>query len=207
MVEVKIDAAALTNELGVIDERLQKRGKALVRNVLVDFEEKLTREQFKGYRGKPYRNALQRRNGDLVKSIRTSRIKELRGGGARGSTFTTSRYAPIHEFGGTIRPKRAKFLRVPLSSTLTPSGVAREENDIREVGGRWQTKDGRPTFIHKGGIFAEGLDGQPKLLYSLRRSVTIKPRLRWFDTWDSLEAKRSLRIRSAVQFALGVTRG
>ncbi len=73
---------------------------------------------------------LKRRTGDLARSIgfRIEKNKEgiesVIGSGASRKTARTV-YANIHETGGTIRPKRARKLAIPIGAALTPSGVAR----------------------------------------------------------------------------------
>jgi len=72
------------------------------------------------------------RDGDVI----TTRVGVLRGEEAL-------RYARIHEYGGTITPKRARLLTVPLSAALTAAGVqrftAREAADIYKGGTFWKT--------------------------------------------------------------------
>lgn len=74
---------------------------------------------------------LKVRSGHLRNSIQSKVIRdtgELRS--VVGSNVRSGRrlpYASIHEEGGTIRPKRAQWLAVPLPSALTPSGVLRKK--------------------------------------------------------------------------------
>lgn len=82
--------------------------------------ERLAKERVTG-------DILKVRSGSLRRSI-TSRIIEDKNGVslAVGSTVgVAAKYAPIHEFGGVIKPVRAKMLAVPVGPALTPSGVAR----------------------------------------------------------------------------------
>lgn len=55
--------------------------------------------------------------------------------GAVGSDIP---YAPIHEFGGTITPKRANFLTIPLGAAKTPAGA-----------GRGRARDFPNTFVRR----------------------------------------------------------
>lgn len=70
---------------------------------------------------------LKVRSGSLRRSV-TSKV------GAVDHTLTieigstqgpATKYARIHEYGGTIRPIRAKLLAVPVGPALTPAGVPR----------------------------------------------------------------------------------
>lgn len=101
-----------------------------------------------------------------------------------------SEYAHLQEFGGTIRPKRAKNLWIPIAGNLTPAGVARIT----------------PTeAINRGGFFAKGIffgkplvgrgkaQAAPVPLFVLKKSVTVKGRMGasrlWADSMPSLTAR------------------
>ena len=70
---------------------------------------------------------LRVRTGGLRRSLQEKRAKKVqeRGDGVIGIVGTNLKYAAIHEYGGTIRPKRAKWLAIPLKGALTARGVAR----------------------------------------------------------------------------------
>jgi phage gpG-like protein len=51
--------------------------------------------------------------------------------GGRVSDGSSVRYAGLHEYGGTIRPVRAKMLRIPLPAALTSAGVDRMATPLR----------------------------------------------------------------------------
>ena len=79
-------------------------------------------------------------------------------------------YARIHELGGTIRPRRAKYLTIPLPATLTAQSGA----------SRGRARDFRDTFIKrsKAGnliIFREN-GGSITPLFVLKKSVSIPAR-------------------------------
>ena len=112
-------------------------------------------------------------------NVRTGRLRasiqgtvEQDGGGSfsivlRAGTPDGGRvpYARIHEEGGTIRPKRGRFLKIPVGPALTGAGVSRlppgRNGDFRFV----------PT--PRGGVLV-GRDG--KVWYVLRREVRIPAR-------------------------------
>ena len=112
-------------------------------------------------------------------NVRTGRLRasiqgtvEQDGGGSfsivlRAGTPDGGRvpYARIHEEGGTIRPKRGRFLKIPVGPALTGAGVSRlppgRSGDLRFV----------PT--PKGGVLV-GRDGQ--VWFVLKRQVTIPAR-------------------------------
>jgi len=66
---------------------------------------------------------LKRRTGNYAASV-NSRV-EGQGTEVVGKVGTNKVYAPPHEFGATIKPKRAKFLAIPKPEGLTGAGVAR----------------------------------------------------------------------------------
>jgi phage gpG-like protein len=82
-------------------------------------------------------------------------------------------YANIHEVGGVIRPKRGKYLAIPLKGALTSSG-----SQLR--GGAMSARDFPNTFIRRGKsgnpiIFQKRGKGVIPL-FVLKKSVTIPAR-------------------------------
>lgn len=114
---------------------------------------------------------LSTRSGTALKSIMESIVvtgdtyDDLQGG--IGGVF----YLRTHEFGATIRPKKAKYLVIPLPEALDSRGVPIHDNP----------RDWDRTFIatsKKGNLIIFRRDGKSIVpLYVLKKSVTIKPRL------------------------------
>lgn len=117
---------------------------------------------------------LKVRTGHLRNSIgsqitfETGRIKSVIGSGAR--TGRRLPYANIHETGGVIRPKRGKYLAIPIGNMRTAAGV-----------GKMPARDffranKSSAFIVNGIVYnAVGKTGiSPS--YVLKRSVTIPAR-------------------------------
>lgn len=84
-------------------------------------------------------------------------------------------YAPIQEFGGTIRPKK-RYLRIPLPVALTPGGDTKGKYQIYNQGGKWMTGAGKPTFIRGRAIMVEE-GGKAMPIHALAESVEIPARL------------------------------
>lgn len=114
---------------------------------------------------------LSSRSGRLVRAL-------LRSVKVKGSTVNTieaeirlTGYAPIHEFGGTITPKRGKFLTIPLPAALDGQGVPKMR----------RARDWPNTFVaktKKGNLVIFQRRGAEIIpLYVLKTSVTIPPRL------------------------------
>lgn len=62
------------------------------------------------------RPGLKSVSGDLLKSFHHRESGEALND-LRSHLYTTSKYAAIHEFGGTIRPKKGNFLAIPLKGS------------------------------------------------------------------------------------------
>lgn len=118
-------------------------------------------------------------------------------------------YARMQEYGGTIRPKNKRYLTIPLPDALTPAGIMKGGARLVSKGSKYTTADGDPTFIFrsKAGkllIGSRAKNGATKLLYVLRPSVTLKPRLGFAETFDRitlplLEAELSAAAKEAIQ--------
>lgn len=97
--------------------------------------------------------------------------------------------AQKHEYGGTIKPKTAKALAIPLDAVKNPSGVHKYPGPLAfKVAGI-------KTFILPGtGLIAmHKIGSNGKLtnlifLYKLMKSVKIPPRLSFYKEWDDRKA-------------------
>lgn len=119
-------------------------------------------------------------------------------GGLRLKVFSAGvKYADIQEHGGIVRPKKAKFLAIPQPAVKTPSGVARYASPRNYPG---------ETFVFrskKGGLWiAEKKGDKIRLLWHLVRSVRIKGRLGWFDTWRSGAERRRGQLEALAAQAI-----
>ena len=135
-------------------------------------------------------------------------------------------YALMQEFGGTVRPKKAKYLTIPLEGAVTPTGVLRRSmrkwiertKGAKAPNERLRTtrdKSGqRLVFLVKGGR-GKGKSGRgSKLkmipLFLLTKGPvkipgpkTGKPsRLAFFKTWEGGAGKRTERFQKAQLGAL-----
>lgn len=104
------------------------------------------------------------------------------------------RYARIQEYGGTIKPKKAKFLAIPLNAVKTAAGVAR-------FSPREAAAAGYPhTFVRSGVLFGKQGD-QVVPLFALRRSVTLPARPYMRPALEAMRPKIEEGIRAAVAAA------
>lgn len=88
-------------------------------------------------------------------------------------------YADIQEKGGTIKPKNARFLAIPLEGAKTAAGVPRFSSPLRE-------SSAPPMFFAKGVLFSQGPGGSARLnlvpMFALVKQVKIPPRLMAAET-------------------------
>lgn len=182
------------------------------------FTARMQKGQFTGYTNRQGTEGglLQNRSGMLRRSFGFGVTGGLKDGYDLTLLVYSSgvKYARLQEYGGTIRPRRAKYLTIPLKDALTPSGVQRyssardlftyHPDQISVVrspksGKLFIVSDGRP-----GAKTAKGKNSQTQWLYILKKSVTIPPRLGFRKTFKSpvMAGDRQARLRVAVRRAL-----
>lgn len=109
----------------------------------------------------------------------------------RLSVVSDSPYAAIHEYGGTIRPKKGRYLTIPLDAAKTAAGVAR--------GGARMFDN---TFVQKsraGNLIIFQKKGDRIIpLFVLKESVRIPKRLGLRTLWRQLWGERQDFILKAV---------
>lgn len=86
--------------------------------------------------------------------------------GVRGVMGSPSKYAAIHEYGGVVRPVRARALTIP----LTPVARRRKARDFGDLF-MWRSKDSGNAFLAQPTV-----GGGFQLLYLLARQVHIPAR-------------------------------
>lgn len=101
-----------------------------------------------------------KRTGRLENSFTVEVKRGGSGGGAMAIVTSNVPYARIHETGGTITPKRAQALAIPLNARARAAGT-------RGVPGM---------FAAKGVLATRGAGGKLVPQFALKRSVTIPAR-------------------------------
>lgn len=133
---------------------------------------------------------LTRRTGQLARGWVLPQMAT--GFGSVTMTFVNeTKYARIQEEGGTITPKRSKFLAIPLDAAKTAAGVARiSPRDLPD----------RQTFVAKGIIFFKSSKNDPKPtpMFALKKSVTLPPRMGAWGVILSSERKYAKAVVTAV---------
>ena len=109
--------------------------------------------------------------------------------------YSTSKYAPIQEFGGTIVPKTSKWLAIPLTAAKTPAGVPR--------GSPRSFKDTFFKTSKKGNLILFQKVGKEKIvpLFVMKKRVDLDPKFGLFDAWDAEKPERSRIIDDAFEAA------
>lgn len=115
-------------------------------------------------------------------------------------------YAAIQEFGGVVKPKKAKALTIPLPNILTPGGDVKGDYRLtRGLGGagggrsgKHMTAGGVPTFIRGDAIMIEQ-GGKPTPIYALKKRAVIPPRLRMGKTIEEQDEWIQNRIAEALE--------
>lgn len=104
--------------------------------------------------------------GGILRASFSSRVFNVEGG-VRGIVGSPVKYAAIHERGGTITPKRAKALTIPIA----PEAKRRKARDFPDLF-IWKHHEG------EGGAFLvqPTPGGGFKIIFQLRSSVFIPPR-------------------------------
>lgn len=132
------------------------------------------------------------RTGGLLNSIPSSKRVEEDGDKVKGFLGSSMPYAAIHEFGGIITPKRAKFLKFPVEENRREDGLP----IVPEVS--------KPRLIplKKGGflVMETAEEGEALLpRFILKESVRIKPRPYFGPTVDKM------RGRIAEEFSMFIS--
>lgn len=177
---ITVDARAVDRALKESPDRVRDSMTRSFRRIGIKWEGSV-KKGFTGYSGQSG-SRLQNRSGNLRRSIQFRvgnpkrlddlTLRMLAGGGA-------APYAHSQEYGAVIKPKKRKYLTIPMPDALTPSGVVKGSALIRGSGGKFTTDMGR-TFIFKsasGNLFVAvkpgSGSGRLRLLYILKKSVTL----------------------------------
>ncbi len=118
---------------------------------------------------------LAKRSGNTFQILRTGVVVSGSGSGIIGIIRGPS-YLNIHEHGGIIKAKRAKYLAIPLPAALDSRGIPKKRSPRL-----WQN-----TFVStsRSGnlIIFQKVGGQLRPLYLLKKSVRIPKRLGLMNT-------------------------
>ena len=136
---------------------------------------------------------LKRRTGKLAQSIQskvmTNGLSVETGSGVKSGSPLP--YSDIHEKGGTIKPKNAKYLTIPTSFAMTRAGAAKfTAKDL------FNTNPGK-VFIAKDMIFLKTGKQSIKPMFILKKEVNI-PARRYLSTTADQVRTRVVRVISGA---------
>lgn len=127
----------------------------------------------------------QNQTGDLTRSLQIVQPASRIGDFVIGKWGSTDLgYARIHELGGTIRPKKSKFLAVPVTEAARKAGSPRNMTGLVYV----QSVKGQPMLV-------EEFTG--KVQYILKKLVTIPARPFLRPAADLIYPQLAANIRKA----------
>ena len=140
------------------------------------------------------RAALNVRSGALARSF-GALVTGVSFADLRATVYTDSPYARLQEHGGTVRPKNAKALTIPMEAALT-AGAGVTRGGARSFGFTetfiGHDKDGNAFIFRR----LEGDDVEP--LFRLVPQVTVPARLGFFRTWEDDADERTKVLVDAV---------
>ena len=141
---------------------------------------------------------LKNRTGNLRNSFVPGplRVDSTAVSGGVGSNLI---YARIQDQGGTITPKNAQNLTIPLSAVLTGNGVARYS--ARDIISNPRASGFDGTFFRNGILFGKrGNEIVP--LFSLKKSVAIRPHHYIQAALEQIKPQAEAAMKQAVGQAL-----
>ena len=176
---ISVDDSEVRTLLQKLPDHLYDQARKVIGSAARNTQAKVTK-RFNG----PKHTSLQNRTGQLVRSIRTS-VTGNDLNTLKSAVFTRSVYAPVHEFGATIKAKNkfnwlpdGPYLAIPSQNQKTAAGVPR-----LTVTEAFETLDTRIYRLTGGkaqfGIF-DSIAGIP--LFWLVKEVKVKERLRMVKT-------------------------
>ena len=141
---------------------------------------------------------LSKRSGKGLASIKKSIA--VRGGSLDsviGSISTGT--MGIHETGGTITPKRSRYLAIPLQAALSSKGIPLRKRP-RDCNGGFVFRSKAGNLIIGRRKVGEGIEP----LYVLKKSVTIKSRLGLSSALEKEYPQMEQRIAAALMKSMGM---
>lgn len=193
----------ISTNAGAVAIRFREAGPVMARHVLQAMRDIGLHLQGVVRRDKLRGQALNTRTGTLGRAI-FSRVEVI---GTQeiqtrvGADLAKAAYGRIQELGGTIRPKRARHLAIPIGAALTASGVARmsarqfiQNPAALGFAGSFVSRSGRAIMGVRSG---RGAGVEP--VFALANQVTLKPRRYLSSALDEQRGWILQRIGVAAQ--------
>ncbi len=198
MIDATIDTRNLQRAMARAPRELSRAVKGAFRTSLRRVETRLVREQLSGRQfGPGGAGGLARRTGTLARSWKVVVVGD--GLDLTGVLFTNVPYAAIHEFGGTIRPRRGKWLWIPARTLLTPAGVFRGWEGVK-----WDSVFFRRSRRNARNLVALEDRGasKPRHVATLAPEVTIPARMGLRELVKQDRPDRIVDLNRAIRFAM-----
>jgi len=148
------------------------------------------------------RSGALRRRGLRVQTVGGQRLRDV-----ALRVYITLPYGVTQEFGGTIRPKRAKYLTIPTPAALDPSGILKKTaREYRAEGGTFVFNTPKRREKGLGGLIARrvGKKGKLEVLFVLAKQVNVPARWGLRKDWRSSDMLkvRGQEMTSAIRRVL-----
>jgi hypothetical protein len=170
-----------------------------LRSYLDSVAEALATRHGKAWPGGTSANTLSKRSGHLIEAISESVKVEGTTIATVSGTIAIPANRAIHEKGGVLKPKQAKYLTIPLPAALDSKGIPLKKS----------AKDWENTFIIKSKagnlliVQKQGIQLVP--LYVLKTEVYIPPRLGMGKTLEAGQSYIVDRLAAAILRSLTET--
>lgn len=115
--------------------------------------------------------------------------------------FSRSKIVSAHEKGATITSRTGGMLAIPIGEALNRRGRIRGE--FKKYGSYREIPRLFPVFLgSRAFLVKRDKEGKLKFYFVLKNQVRIQPRLRFFDTWQSMGGYRMKTLNNSVSKAL-----
>lgn len=141
------------------------------------------------------------KNGALSRSLH--RVVSTTPTGVQGIVTiggTQAPYAVAQEYGGTLRPRTSQWLAIPVSSGLTRAGRRRFAS-LRQLANVFFVKKADKLLAFQSSA-SKRKNAKAKLVAVLQRSVTLRPRLKFFQTWRAMLPAFKDNVSRAIKKAI-----
>lgn len=126
--------------------------------------------------GRLYRSFKMRLAGKSLKSLRVE-------------VYSRSKYAAIHEFGGTIKARSGGYLKIPLGAALNDRGL------VKRTRGMWENTELKPAGPMRFLVVPKG-GGTPLAL--LVKAVKLPPRLGFYRRFQDRRVKIASEMAETI---------
>lgn len=169
MIEIQTNAATVSARFSKASSAMPEKILGAMRRIGVSVQKQMVAEELSG-------QSLNVRTGNLRRAVTWQILMEASGVAVRiGASLGKAVYGRIQAIGGTILPKRGKYLTIPLQPVLTAMGVARFS--ARELFATKGAVGGyKSVFVNKRGTAIMGVLplGGVEPVFALKTSVKIK---------------------------------